>query len=693
MENHENLIGKVLGGRYKTESIVGEGGMSVVLRAYDSTENRTVTIKLLNLKSCDDKNAVERFTNEAKAVELLSHPNIVSVYDVSLDGDDKYIVMEYIEGITLKEYLEKKGRLEWKEAVYCVNQVLSALSHAHDKGIIHRDIKPENVMLTAHGVIKVIDFGIAKLPDSKSLTVIDKAIGTVNYISPEQASGRGSTEKSDIYSTGIMLYELVTGQLPFVSANSVSVAMMHVSSEPALPSSICESIPVGLEQIIIKSMMKEPDSRFGSAAAMRKALEYLVAHPETVFSSNAVDADGKPILSTGASQNNGNNTVITTAISPDAKSSMNGTDEDSGEDGEENENGYLANEHGDVKQSSMLPIVLGVTVAFFTAALLFMLFIWKAGDGENSGLPGLLNTGTHRDSAEDTLVVPQLVGTVYSDELYSELCSKGYNVTVKEVTNTEAEAGQITAQEPLADSTRKKNEKGVNLTLEVARGNSAIIFNDYRHYQAPNVKIGLEGLGLKVVIEKEYNDTVIVNNIIRTNPEAGASLIPGDTVTLFVSQGPRDLMVEIPGTVLGLTYNKAVRVLQELGITVDSERGSGYSDKYEENTVMGTEPRVGKKVSVTKDKVRLIISEGSEPAPEAVETVVIIPPVSETPAVPVTGTDNTGAADVNTSDTVPNTDTGAVGTVVDTPIPPVNAEAPTGDSIVTEAPVPAEPVQ
>ena len=627
MENHENLIGKILGGRYKIDSIVGEGGMSVVMKAYDALKTREVTIKLLSLKSPSDQTAVERFTNEAKAVAILSHPNIVTVYDVSLEGADKYIVMEYINGITLKEYLDRKGRLTWPEAVHYTNQVLSALSHAHEKGIIHRDIKPENVMLMRNGSIKVIDFGIAKLPDSKSLTVTDKAIGTVNYISPEQASGHGSTEKSDIYSTGIMLYELVTGQLPFVSASSVSVAMMHVSSEPAMPSSICDSIPTGLEQIIIKAMMKDPERRFGSAMAMKKALEYLTAYPDTIFrEKSAIGPDGKPILSTGAATNNGNNTVITNEISPedddDKKvNTENGYDDDDMED-EDDEYSYVK-----PSSPSMLPIVLGVTLAFFTVVIIFFILLFgKAKEtGDDSGIGAIFNlfdTTEHRD-AKDTLTVPDLINQEFTQELYTELTSQGFKVNVKEVFNDKIAAGHITYQVPLGGSTKKKNENGVELTLEVSQGTSEIILKDYKHYKASNVKLELESLGLLVNIQREFNDTVIADHIIRTTPDKGSVLIEGDTVTLFVSEGPEDVLVEIPEAVIGLTYDKAEYLLLEVGINVDAERGYAYSDEFEADTVIGTEPAVGTPVSVNTDKVKLIISKGSDPNANAVETGVI----------------------------------------------------------------------
>lgn len=627
MDNRENLIGKVLGDRYIVESIVGEGGMSIVMKALDKLDSKEVTIKLLNLNNNSDSTAIERFTNEAKAVAMLSHPNIVSVHDVSLDGSDKYIVMEYIDGITLKEYLDKNARLDWREAVHFIKQVLNALSHAHEKGIIHRDIKPENVMLLKDGSIKVIDFGIAKLPDSKSLTITDKAIGTVNYISPEQASGSASSEKSDIYSTGIMLYELVTGQLPFVSASSVSVAMMHVSSEPAMPSTICDSIPKGLEQIIIKSIMKSPDRRFGSASAMKKALEYLLLHPAAIFKETPMkDKDGNIITGTGAYKNTGNNTVITSEISSDSEnisekpignsiankirpgiirkksaddSFINNADDD-----------YYSDE----QRSSMFPIILGVTLAFFTVAILFAVLAYN-----KLGISSMFSSN-HRDSAEDTLTVPLLIGREYTEDLFITLSDMGFNVTVTEVSNDNVNIGYIVSQDPLADSTRKKNPKGVGISIEVSTGTSEIVLKDYTHFDSSNVSLELSRLGLVPKVKTEHNDTVISDHVIRTEPVSGTTLIKGDEVTLYVSLGPSDVSVKIPEDVIGLSYKEAERLLQSNGITVDNERSYEYSDIYAKNVVISTSPKPGSSVSATKDKVRLILSNGSEPTTEAVET-------------------------------------------------------------------------
>ncbi len=586
MDNHENFIGKLLDGRYRIESIVGEGGMSVVMKATDTKKNKTVTLKMLNISdSSEDKNAVERFTSEAKAVAMLSHKNIVSVYDVQLEGENKYIVMEYISGITLKEYLTKKKRLAWREAVHYVNQVLEALAHAHSNGIIHRDIKPENVMLLRDGSIKLIDFGIAKLPDSKSITVIDKAIGTVNYISPEQASGHGSTDKSDIYSTGIMLYELATGKLPFVSGSSVSVAMMHVSSEPAMPRSICDSIPVGLEQIIIKAMMKSPERRFGSALAMKKALEFLLLNPETKFKEKVVlGADGKPIVGTGAAQGTAN-----TAI-PENDSS----DDD--------------NDTGD--RASMLPIILGVTLAFFTVAVVCLFYAMN-----KFGISELLSTDP-RDNIDNTLTVPALVGETYTEWLGEELENEGYTLTVEYIYNLEAQKDEIISQEPSADSQRKISENGVPLKIYVNSGNSEIVLDDYSITDQREASYSLDALGLKTVTVEEFHDTVINGYVIRTEPVEGTIVQPGDTITLYVSKGQEKNTVKMPG-IIGMTVSQAERELIKKGIAVN-KKTYAPSAQYPDGTVIGASIAEGTAVTPKSTSVDLVISK-TEPINEVYE--------------------------------------------------------------------------
>ncbi len=283
MDDSKKYIGAVFDGRYKIERVVGIGGMAFVYEATDLTHNRKVAIKLLKDKFSDDTRAVKRFINESKSLELLNHPNIVKIYDISVNTPHKYIVMEYINGITLRKYMNYKLPLEWREAVEFTEQILLALDHAHTKGVIHRDIKPQNIMIMQGGKIRVTDFGIAKIPKSESLTLVDKAIGTVYYISPEQASSRKIDARSDIYSLGVMLYEMVTGKLPFTADTPIAVIFKHINDGATAPAKLNPAIPRGLEQIIVCAMEKNPQNRYQSAAQMLRHLRRLKLDPNTVF--------------------------------------------------------------------------------------------------------------------------------------------------------------------------------------------------------------------------------------------------------------------------------------------------------------------------------------------------------------------------------------------------------------------------
>ncbi|MBQ7011735.1 MAG: protein kinase [Clostridia bacterium] len=279
MGKYSEYVGRLFDRRYKIEEVIGSGGMAVVFRAFDTLMSRTVAVKMLREEFADDEGAVRRFINESKAVAMLSHQNIVNIYDVSVRDNLKFIVMEYIEGITLKSYMSEHGRLSFSEICNFTEQILAALDHAHSRGVVHRDIKPQNIMILDDGSIKVTDFGIAKLPSAQTVTETDKAIGTVYYISPEQASGRKVDARSDIYSLGALLYELATGTLPFDSENTVSIALMQINNAPKKPRDLKHDIPVGLETLILTAMEKNPADRFDSAARMLHYLQKMRKHP------------------------------------------------------------------------------------------------------------------------------------------------------------------------------------------------------------------------------------------------------------------------------------------------------------------------------------------------------------------------------------------------------------------------------
>ena len=279
----DKYTGKRLDGRYEIQELIGVGGMAMVYKAHDNIDDKTVAIKILKDEFLGNEEFIRRFKNESKAIAVLSHPNIVKVYDVSFGDRIQYIVMEYIDGITLKEYIGQQNVIPWKEAVHFTVQILQALQHAHEKGIVHRDVKPQNIMLLQDGTIKVTDFGIARFSNRDTRTMTDKAIGSVHYIAPEQAKGSVTDGKADIYSVGVMLYEMLTGTLPFEADSAVSVAIMQLEAEPKPLREINPELPIGLEQITLRAMRKIPVQRFASADEMLEAIDEFRKNPTVKF--------------------------------------------------------------------------------------------------------------------------------------------------------------------------------------------------------------------------------------------------------------------------------------------------------------------------------------------------------------------------------------------------------------------------
>ncbi|MCI7265223.1 MAG: protein kinase, partial [Eubacterium coprostanoligenes] len=279
----DNYVGKRLDGRYEIQEIIGVGGMSVVYKAYDNVDDRIVAVKILKEEFLNNDDFKRRFKNESKAIALLSHENIVKVYDVNFGEKLQYIVMEYIDGITLKEFINKQGSITWNDALFFMTQILRAVQHAHDKGIVHRDIKPQNIILLPNGNLKVTDFGIARFSRSDTKTLTEQAIGSVHYISPEQAKGEYTDEKADIYSIGVVLYEMLSGKVPFEADSAVSVALMQVNSNAEELRKINPDIPLGLEQICFHAMQKNPADRYQSATEMLLDIEEIVKDPNKTF--------------------------------------------------------------------------------------------------------------------------------------------------------------------------------------------------------------------------------------------------------------------------------------------------------------------------------------------------------------------------------------------------------------------------
>ena len=289
----DRYIGRILDGRYEILDIIGAGGMAVVYKARCHRLNRLVAIKILKDENLEDEDFCRRFQAESQAVAMLSHSNIVSVYDVSSTEDRDYIVMELIDGITLKQYMEKKIRLNWRETVHFATNIARALEHAHSRGLVHRDIKPHNVMVLKNGSVKVADFGIARLMENEN-TMTKEALGSVHYISPEQAKGGRVDNRSDLYSLGVVMYEMITGKTPYDGDSPVAVALKHINGGAPLPSSLCPNIPKGLEQIIMKAMAHDLSDRYISATSMLQDLEVFRQNPMITFSSMPQDPEMEP---------------------------------------------------------------------------------------------------------------------------------------------------------------------------------------------------------------------------------------------------------------------------------------------------------------------------------------------------------------------------------------------------------------
>ena len=696
--SYDKLINRIIDKRYKIENVVGVGGMAYVLKAQDITTGRDVAVKILSDEYRDDERAVKRFINESKTVSMLDHENIVKILDVVIGDEMKYIVMEFIDGITLKDYIDRIGTLSWKEAVYYTKQILRALSHAHEKQVIHRDIKPQNIMLLSDGTVKVTDFGIAKIPNAESITMTDKAIGTVNYISPEQASGSDVDFRTDIYSTGVMLYEMVTGRLPFIADSPVAVAMMQVSNEPIAPREINAQIPVGLEQIILKAMRKSPDDRFAGASAMLKALDYFTENPDVVFAggSSAVGTGGekvkKPVY--------------------------------------EDEEKKKARMKKYVRGSrSMFPIVAGVAASFALVGVIFVI-VWvlpffkgaAQTGGEGSAIDVIENgfstavdriLGVEGSGAEDKKVtVGSFVGRKYDESLVTEMESLGFSAdTVNYVRNAKFGANEVVRQEPEEGAVRLKSDDGrlIPVTLYVNIGKEEMEMPDCTlQFVTDAKKIIRSDVNALTVTElpadaiqvvEEYHDSYPAEYVIRTEPAAGSVVqLSGEThFTLYVSKGQKisnTVVPELEGLKLAEAKQKILSAKLALGKIYHEESaavGAGL--------VMKASHAPGETVAQGITAIDLWVSIGSS-EPIVAEPQPTVPPVGETVSGSNENPDQTDASSGNQ-----NGDAGTAGSetpeqnpiaqpeVPDTPVSPEPEPDPVPETPVNpEEPTPPDDV-
>lgn len=563
----DNLVGKRLDGRYELQEIIGVGGMAVVYKAYDNIEDRLVSVKILKDEFAQNDDFIRRFKNESKAIAVLSHPNIVKVYDVSFGDIMQYIVMEYIDGITLKEYIEQQGSLSWKDAIHFTIQILKGLQHAHDKGIVHRDVKPQNILLCADGTIKVSDFGIARFARSEHKTMTDKAIGSVHYISPEQARGEPTDEKADIYSVGVMLYEMLTGKLPFQAESAVSVAIMQLQTEPQLPREINGSIPLGLEQITMHAMQKDPTRRYQMAAEMLHDLEEFKRDPSVTFNYNYF-IDDSPTRFVSTSD-------IRDAIQED---------EDDGDY-------YYDDEEPVKRRSSAVPVLAGVAVAVVLCLAGLAIFF----------IPKLFgSTGTD-------IKCPNLIGVSYEDLSGDEYADYNIQIVSWEA-SSDYDYGFVFQQDPVAGKSIKKNK---TITVKISTGRKTVKVPDVYTLDANTAITTLKNEGFTVVQAEIQDEDIAKGSVVKTYPVRGDSVPEGSEITIYVSSGAPTVYVDVPN-VVGKNKDVARQMILEKGLTMGAV--TSVDSSYPEGTVVSQSPDAGKTSQVQKGtSVSIEVSNGKEP--------------------------------------------------------------------------------
>ena len=546
MEKYENIIGKILDGRYKILEPVGVGGMAFVLKAEDLVMNRVVAIKILNEQYNGEEEAEKRFINESKAVAMLSSPNIVSVYDVAIYPDIKYIVMEYLDGITLRTYMDNKKVLPWKEACVYTLQILRALEHAHGKNVIHRDIKPQNIMLMKNGCVKVTDFGIAKTPDMSDASSDEKAIGTVYYISPEQASGQETTYASDLYSVGVLFYEMLTGQLPFTADSAVTIAMMQINDTAKDVEELNPSVPYGVAQIVRKAMQKQPEKRFEDAHSMLKAVDYVIKHPDVVFYEDGEEHDPEDRDSVNIGMiNTGEIGEYVVKLEEEKKPEE--TPKTSKRTERLKDRRRQRKEH---PSHSIFPVITGVFLAFLIVALAlggYLAVKW---------VPTLFATEEQED-----FDVRNLTDSVFDNKLKLELEQNDYIITVREVYQQGVGFNVVVKQDPAAGKRRFADGK-CRMTLWVNKFPDDLTVPDVRYMAVADAEKVFRQLKIATKINYVVDKYANANQVVSTNPDVGAYINADTTVTLNVCVSEEIEYARAMPNVLGLMESDARKTLE-----------------------------------------------------------------------------------------------------------------------------------
>ena len=572
----DNLIGKTLDGLYTVRELIGTGGMANVYKAVVGPggpvpEGTVVAVKVLRQELMHDPDLVRRFKNESKAISLLNHPNIVKVYDVSVSENLQYIVMEYVDGMTLREYLnERGGKLTSRETVHFISQILKALDHAHHNGVVHRDIKPQNIMLLDNGQLRMMDFGIARISRAENQLTGGKAMGSVHYISPEQAKGDETDFTSDIYSVGVMMYEMLSGHLPFDADDVVEVAIKQISDKPQSLQELAPNVPHGLVEITERAMAKRPDNRYASAAEMLSALNAYVENPAIVFNYTYLpDEIPEKVVE---------RPMKTQKDAPEPKKAR----------------------KGKKKRTIFLPVLFGITMAF---ALACLALCWA-----------ILNDSSTLMSEKADVVLADYSGMT-QDEVNAQPQVSSGQITVnwEQSYSNDYAAGYVYKQSPVAGRTVRE---GQSVTLTVSLGIQSVTVPDVTNYLQADAEQQLKNLGVSVLVTQAVEPTVASGSVIRTDPAAGSQVAAGSTVVVYVSRPQVSTTAKVPSLVGLSSVNDARTLLvqNKLGLGSTTEQ---YSDKPA-GTIIAQNPAAGSTVKVNS-RVSVTVSAGPEPEPEVPE--------------------------------------------------------------------------
>lgn len=635
------IPGSYLINRYEIIMKIGSGGMADVYKAKDHVLNRLVAIKVLKQEYSTDATFVKKFRVEAQSAAGLSHPNIVNVYDVGEDDGVYFIVMELVQGITLKNYIDMKGKLDIREALNISVQIASGLSAAHENRIIHRDIKPQNIIMSRDGKVKVTDFGIAKVADSTTVTTT--AAGTVHYISPEQARGGYSDERSDIYSLGITMYEMVTGRVPFEGETNVAVALMHIQSEITPPRQLEPSIPVSFEKIILKCTQKKPERRYASARELIADLRKVLTHPdgEYVVIPGAIpqgrtivmnDDDIDSLKAASLRKNFGTKPEETYVEEPEEEEEEKPVQKPvqkkrpvKKKDIEEDNDDFDKDEEDDDDEEvnpalSKVMMALGIGGFIILAVIIFFIIGHAAGFFGGSGsLFGHKNKDTSTESistesvsdtssdtstAGERVTVPDL-SKMTEDAAKAALKELRLGVNVQTGTSDDVPEGQVYDQSPAAGT---KVDVHTQVTIYISSGKEKFSLDDVTGMQYQQAQAQLENDGLVVSLEFDYSDSVGSDKVISTSPKAGSQVAKGDTITITASKGKETKTTTVPN-LLGQNIDDAIQMIKDAGLTYNG-KSSDYSDSYSENQVMNQSISAGKTVD-EGTTISLTVSLGS----------------------------------------------------------------------------------